>query len=244
MKFYTSISRLYRHIFPFNSAHLKFTKTYALDKADIRLLDVGCGVGDLSRAFAEEDWRVESIDNDNVMIQQAEKYTTDKCYAPSFQKMDMREIADNFQDNQFDIVSCYGNTLSHLLSDEDIESFICGASKLLKTHGVLLLQILNYNHVLDHKVLELPLIENTHIRFERTYTFRSDGLLDFNTMLHDKENNEILENCIPLNPIRLEDLQDILIDAGFEDIEVFGSFKKDSLTLNSLPLILKAVNRS
>lgn len=240
MPFYSSISRLYRHIFPFNEMHLKYTRSFIATGKGVRILDVGCGVGDLSRAFAAEGWKVDAIDYDQEMVEMAKAYTESASEQLSFFQMDMRHVADHFPSTAYDLVSSYGNTLVHLLSDEDIRVFFNAAYTLLKPGGKLLLQILNYDKILDEQVSGLPLLDNDHIRFERSYAFRPDGMLDFQTLLTDKGTGEEIRNSIVLNPLRSAKLQDLLQQSGFENVTLFDNFRKDTFSGKGIPLVLEA----
>ena len=158
---------------------------------------------------------------------------------PVFGQLDMRLIDQHYPEAFFDTVICFGNTLVHLLTDNDIRIFFQAAYKVLSPEGKLTLQILNYQHILDNQVKSLPIIDNEHITFERHYGFEEGSdLIDFNTKLTVKPRDQIIQNTVKLYGIRQENLQKLLNEAGFEKLEFFGNFAGEPLQHNSIPLIV------
>ena len=236
--FYTSIAPFYQHIFPFNSAQIEFLK-HVLPYNGARVLDVGCATGDLAFALTHFGFPTWAFDFDGQMVQIAKQTKTEEAMFPVFEQMDMRQIDERFPESYFDTVICFGNTLVHLLSDDDIRKFIQSAFKVLSPEGKLAIQILNYQHILENQIKSLPLIDNEHIRFERNYEFAHDSeLIDFNTKLTVKTTGQEIINSTKLYAIRQNKLQEILEEVGFSSIEFFGNFNREPLTANSLPLVL------
>ncbi len=236
--FYTSIAPFYQYIFPFNSAQIEFLK-HVLPYNGARVLDVGCATGDLAFALTHFGFPTWAFDFDGQMVQIARQTKTEEAMFPVFEQMDMRQIDERFPESYFDTVICFGNTLVHLLSDDDIHKFIQSAFKVLLHEGKLAIQILNYQHILENQIKSLPLIDNEHIRFERNYEFATDSeLIDFNTKLTVKSTGQEIKNSTKLYAIRQNRLQEILEEVGFSSIEFFGNFNREPLTTNSLPLIL------
>ena len=238
LPFYTSLAQHYQYIFPFNPAQIEFLK-HVLPYNGARVLDVGCGTGDLAFALTHFGFPTWAFDYDDQMIQIAQKTKQEDSMFPVFEQLDMRQIDERFPESYFDTVICFGNTLVHLLSDDDIRKFIQSVFKVLSPEGKLTIQILNYQHILENQVKSLPVIDNEHIRFERNYEFESGSeLIDFNTKLTVKSTDQEIKNSTKLYAIRQNKLQKILEEAGFINIEFFGSFNREPLTALSLPLVL------
>lgn len=236
--FYTSLAPHYQHIFPFNPAQIEFLKQ-VLPYNGARVLDVGCATGELSFALTHFGFPTWAFDFDDQMIQIAQKTKQEDSMFPVFEHLDMRLIDERFPESYFDTIICFGNTLVHLLNDNDIRKFIQTAFKILSPEGKLTVQILNYNYILDNGIKSLPLIDNEHISFERNYEYGDEsGLIDFNTKLTVKSTGQCIEHSVKLNPIRQNKLQELLEEAGFNSIEFFGSFRAEPLTPTCLPLIV------
>lgn len=235
MNFYTSISEYYDFIFPSSPAQLEFVNKQVSTKGG-KILDIGCGTGNLSIGLFKSGFQVSAIDYDKQMIDLAKL----KCIDIDFQEMNMLDIAKNYKEDSFNAIVSFGNTLVHLLDNKDIESFLKSAYSILKNEGLLAIQILNYKNIIDKHIDSLPLIENEKIKFERHYEFRDDNLINFNTKLSIKANNESIENSIRLNPIFGDKLRDMILKAGFKDVQIYGNFKMNKLESDSIPLVVSA----
>ena len=238
IQFYTSIAKYYQHIFPLNPAQIKFLST-VLPYNGARVLDIGCATGDLSFALARFGFPTWGIDNDAQMIEQAENAKSEDNIFPIFEQLDMRFFDQHYPAAFFDTIICFGNTLVHLLNDDDIRQFLAAANKTLAHDGTLTIQLLNYNYILNNNIKYLPLIENDQVSFERKYAYADiDRLISFNTHLTIKSTGQIIENTLMLNPLRQEKLDTLLQEAGFDRMKYFGSFDGADLQANSLPLIV------
>lgn len=236
MDFYTSISKHYDYIFPYNHKQVEFVYRNNIQQ-EAKILEVGCGSGNLALGLLQANFTVDAIDYDINMIEIAKQKTN----AITFQQMDMLDISKNYEPESFDCIVCFGNTLVHLLDNNKITSFIDSCHKLLKKGGLLAIQILNYENIVNNKISSLPLIENEEIKFERFYNFREDSLIDFITKLSIKAEDKSIDNCIQLNPIFETTLKNIFISAKFKNIETYGNFNMDKLRSNDIPLIIKGI---
>ena len=240
-QFYTSIAPHYQHIFPFNPAQIEFLR-YVLPYNGARVLDVGCATGELAFALSHFGFPTWAFDFDEQMVQISQKTKSEEAMFPVFEQLDMRQIGERFPEAYFDTIICFGNTLVHLLGDDDIRKFIQSAFKVLSPEGKLTIQILNYQHILENQIKSLPLIDNEHIRFERNYEFGGEtGLIDFNTKLTVKSTGQEMINSTKLCAIRQNKLQELLDEAGFYSIEFFGGFNREPLTASSLSLVLSCL---
>ena len=145
------------------------------------------------------------------------------------------------EDHQLDTVTCFGNTLVHLKESDAIDRLTQAVYRLLADDRYFLFQILHYDHILEHRIRELPLIENDTIRFERRYEYNDHELIDFVTRLVVKKDGRKVENRISLYPLRKDQLATMLKDAGFREIHFFSSFRKDALQSDSMPLVVEAL---
>lgn len=87
--------------------------------------------------------------------------------------------------------------------------------------------------------MDLPLIENEKIRFERYYTLKDKEVI-FKTKLNIKETGEELNGQVNLFPIRKEGLEKALRNAGFKNFTYYGGFGKKDFDIDSMPLIVVA----
>lgn len=238
-KFYSSISTYYSEIFPYKPVQLQFVKNQLGQIPGKKILDIGCATGELSYQLAKEGAEVTGIDLNPDLIAQAKNSQIHPDL--HFQVGNMLELTNDFQAESFDVVLCFGNTLVHLNSPGLIQNMMEGVKNVLKPDGKFLLQILNYDYILDEKVVELPLIETESIRFVRNYIFEENNpLVKFQTQLELKKEEKTVSNETPLLALRSEELKKILSKTGFKNIELFSNFKGEPFGGKHLPLVVSA----
>jgi 2-polyprenyl-3-methyl-5-hydroxy-6-metoxy-1,4-benzoquinol methylase len=243
MDFYSAISTYYSDIFPLNQEQIRFVQNMFPLSGNCRLIDVGCATGALSLHLAGNGYSMSAFDFDPEMVRLASEKVGSTGLV-HFEQLDMRAMGAHFPEGTFDGVLCFGNTLVHLLSDEDLLTFLSAAFNVLKPGGTLAIQILNYDFILESSMTRLPLIENETIRFERYYEFSSGQagpLVDFITKLTIKKDSLVLDNRVQLRAIRKQELENMLNRAGFSGSEWYGNFQRGELLPNSLPLVAVAV---
>lgn len=239
-KFYSSIAEYYPEIFPYNPAQFQFVAGNAGDLTGQQILDIGCATGELAFQLAKAGAEVTGIDLNEDLLQQAK---TRKVHPMlTFQKGNMLELQNDFQTEKFDVVLCFGNTLVHLSSPEQILEMLTGVNAVLKPGGIYLLQILNYDYIVAEPVTELSLIETENIRFVRQNGFEpGNPVITFQTELHIKKEDEVIFNETPLLALKSKELKELLEDAGFKQIKLFSNFKEESFGGKHIPLVAKAV---
>lgn len=235
--FYASISKYYSDIFPYNPMQLSFVQQQFGNLNGKHLLDVGCATGELSAQLAKQGARVCGIDLSADLLQQAGKKETSEGL--SFREGNMLHLQNDFGEAQFDGVICFGNTLVHLNTLNEVRQALDGMRYVLKPGGQLLLQILNYDHILDNRVNALPKIENDVVVFNRYYDFENDSWrLQFRTELTVKSTGRCIENTTPLLALKSSALKSALQQSGFTDIALYSNFKRAPFGGNHLPLVL------
>jgi len=262
---YEPIAEHYEQIFPVSRAQVDFIAARTERSGGARLLDVGCAVGDLAAALHRRGFEVTGIDLNHRMIERARsRHLFDtKNRDLEFAAMDMRRLTEHFQADSFNTVCCLGNTLVHLRGAAEIESFLADTARLLDhrpregKRGTLILQILNYEHLLKTRPKTLPPIETDTLLFERSYSYPSKehpggsgdaagsansggGNILFSTKLTLKKDGRSYEDSIPLYPLLRGELQEMLQRQGFAPPLLFGSFDDSPLEPDSFPLIAVA----
>lgn len=233
MNFYESISVFYDEIFPLTPAKLNFSKRNLAQPAI--LLDIGCSTGSLAQALGEDGYQVHAVDKNPTMIRWARcNHSHENVH---FATMDMMAIDQYFPENHFDRILCLGNTLVHLPDEQALLRFLKKVKALLKPEGEFRIQMIHYDMIMSRDTLGLPTIETPSLSFSRIYQTRADGRVDFNTVLHLKDDDKFLENTIPLIPLMKSTLERLLFEAGFTDVQVFGAFDQTPLKENSIPFV-------
>lgn len=153
----------------------------------------------------------------------------------------MLKLDTSIDKNSVDGIVCFGNTLVHLNSLNEIADFLKQSKKVLKPNRKLLLQIVNYDKILSKNITQLPLIENEEVIFERYYYYRKlENKIDFNTRLTVKAIQRIIKNSIELLPLKKNELAYFFYEAGFNNCNYYGNFKQELYTIDSPALIIEA----
>lgn len=238
--FYSSIAKYYNQIFPLNEKQLEFVQSSLASLDGKKILDIGCSTGQLAKKLAGLGSQVTGLDLNEKMIALAQK----ENHFPDLQFIagNMLEADSYCDESSLDAVLCFGNTLVHLDSIDEIGRFFKVVAKVLKPGGKLLVQILNYDHILDQEIDELPLIDGPKISFIRKYDLpESEGeKIIFNTELVIKSTRESLFHASRLLPLRKNDLHTLLQHFGFERIKYYANFDKKPFGGHHLPLVLSA----
>ncbi|MFO8002247.1 MAG: class I SAM-dependent methyltransferase [Marinilabilia sp.] len=240
MSFYQSIASYYDYIFPPSQAQGNFVEEKLEGLSGKMILEAGCGTGNLARILAEKDARVEGIDLDAEMIRKALRRSSEVLDI-RFRELDILDIDNVWPPETFDGIVSFGNTLVHLSDDLEVADFFKKARKLLKPGGKLMVQIINYDRILDQDIRGLSAIDNEHVRFERYYDPVEDmEHIDFRTVLTVKTSGKIIRNLVRLYPIREKQIENLLKESGYQNIEFWGNFGGDPLNASSVPLVFAA----
>ncbi|HEX2947620.1 MAG TPA: methyltransferase domain-containing protein [Clostridia bacterium] len=231
MSFYERIAPYYDEIFPVGEEQLGFIRQTA-GKPPKRLLDVACGSGTYTVRLAREGYEMWACDIDHKMTELAESRATEHGYRVNVFISDMLELNRNVS-SVFDCVFCIGNSIVHLGSADKIGEAVIQMKNLLGPGGKLILQIINFDRVIEKGVTNLPTITNAEkkLEFKRNYTLdQSTGLIHFDTVLTVEENDRTtqLENRVDLYPLKALTLQELLEKAGLRDISFYGGFNGET----------------
>lgn len=240
MSFYKQIAPYYHHIFKTNAAQINFVTSKIINR-ESNIVDVGCGIGTLSFELMNCYNSVIGIDMDSEMIESALRKTDTTSKNIQFRELSMLALNKAIDKNSVDGIICFGNTLVHLKSLEEVAHFLQQAKDILKPNGKLLFQIVNYDRILSKNVKQLPLIDNYEIIFERHYNYRKpENKIDFNTQLTVKSTKQIIKNSIELLPVLKSEIEGLLNISGFTHSNFYGNFKKEPYTIDSPALIVEA----
>lgn len=240
--FYETLARYYDRIFPLEAAKVAFlAEEFSRVKAR-SVLDVACGTGTYALALAGEGFAVWGTDLSPEMIRQAEQKAARQELPVRFAVGDMRE--PGMFGLAFDGLFCIGNSLAHLLAEDELRRALAAMRETLRPGGVAVFQIVNFDRILDRGETPLPVIERDKLRFIRIYRPMSAELLHFYSRLEVKKDDgeeEVYENTIALRPIRQKDLERYLRDAGFSDLASYGDFKRSSYTFAAPAVVVSAL---
>ncbi|WIV12024.1 class I SAM-dependent methyltransferase [Proteiniborus sp. MB09-C3] len=243
MGFYEELSRYYDIIFPATSDKIDFIEK-AADNGKY-VLDIACGTGNYAIELAKKGYIVDGIDLDAAMIEAGKKKAKKEDLDINLVQGDMKDINALFSEKKYDLAYCIGNSLVHLDNEAEIQHMIDDIGKIIDNGGKLLIQIINYDRILDFDIDHLPTISKKElgVEFVRNYILdRESRKILFNTEIHisNETGRQKYENSVALLPLRKEALVNIVKKAGFNNIKVYGGFNEEEYTENSFATVLIA----
>jgi len=240
MDFYSLLSKHYDEIFPLSEACTEFIKKRVSPGEN--LLDAGCSTGSLVRALHSSGINAAGFDLDESMIRLARSsmdFPVDHERDGLFRTGNLTEITEMYERKSFHCLCCLGNTLIHIPFNFQFQ-FLNDTLSLLKPGGLMILQILNYSHILDEG-MGFPDLVTPHFIFKRSYEpGPAEGMLYFNTLLIEKESGAEYSNSIIHYPLMPETLMASLSMSGFAEWNTYGSYRGDPAGAGQLPLIIEA----
>ncbi len=209
-----------------------FLREALADAPSRRLLDLGCGTGEHARFLQEEGFEVTGVDASEAQLAQAREAGP----GPEFVKGDLADLA-SVVTGPFGAAISLGNSLPHL-HEKEMASFLGHLARLLLPGAPVLLQVLNYDRILDARVTSLPLNvredEGERVVFLRLMDPRPDGTVLFNpTTLRWRPGEEppvevVASRSVLLKGWRRAELEAALRTAGLRAEEVFGGMRRET----------------
>ena len=242
MNFYQELSKVYDIVFPENQETINFLNKDLAPNSYV--LDIACGTGSCALALGNTGHRVIGIDLDKSMLEIAKTKTKETNVR--FKECDMANIRELSYKDEFNLVYCIGNSIVHLQDKQKIQKLINEIYNKLTPKGVCIIQIINYDRIIDENITSLPTInrDDQGVKFIRNYEYKKEmDLVYFNTKLIVRENGEDkhYENSVPLITLRSDELVSMLKEAGFSNIDLFADFMFNTYTKGAYATIARAI---
>lgn len=203
------------------------------------VLDCACGTGQHLYMLSELGYDVSGSDYSESMLEVARKnLKICKRDIPLFQ-CDFRYLEQKYT-NSFDAIVCLTTALPHLQTTEDLVTALISMKNRLNKNGLLVL-----TQGTTHYTLSLPPIEVVINRsdFSRVYIkehdtqFQTIHVLD---LFHSDNRNESNQYDITYKIILDEDYRELLLKAGFKNIQIYGDYDASKYNEKSRRLIVVA----
>lgn len=209
------------------------------------VLDVGCATGGHVLHFARMGLRAVGADPSAEMVRLARERAGDQ-EGVRFVRAGFDELRHRVGE-RFDVVTCLGNTLPHVLTLDGLERALVDIAAVLTSGGILAIQQLNYDRILAERQRFLGVSSGTRDGVEqlffRFYDFQEESLV-FNMVTLKKEEGQwgFTVGSTPLRPITQGELGDALNRAGFVEPHWFGSYSEepfDPVSSNDLVVVAR-----
>ncbi|MDF2985276.1 MAG: class SAM-dependent methyltransferase [Eubacterium sp.] len=116
-----------------------------------KVLDSSCGNGIQATALKRNGINVIATDISEEMINLTRTYAQNNNLPFPAKQLSWEQLPYNFEDD-FDIVFCYGNSISHSLDKEDMLKNIRSLYKVTKSGGKLVIDTRNWDKVIKDNV--------------------------------------------------------------------------------------------
>lgn len=194
-----------------------------------RILDTACGTGMHAVAFHDWGYHVVGADISGKMVEQARRNAGKR----SIEFIEAGFTDTDRIDGMFDAVTCLGNSLPHVLTDDDLHAAVRAMHNQLLPGGVLIIHGNNYDRIRHLKERFMPLAQGKRGGKESLFLRFFDhhwDLLTFNVVTLSKENGEwrMFHDSSTHRALTRDLLVQRLEKAGFIDIRVYGGYPDQS----------------
>lgn len=212
-----------------------------------RILDAGCGVGSHAIELALRGYVVSGVDLSPQFITEANRRVTDAALPVSFS---VGDILDLSAATPYDAILCRG-VLNDLLDDASRRDVFRSFAGVLRSQGALMLDVREWGATVLRKTQE-PVFEKVAETPFGSLTFRSVTRLEHQTRRllvseHHTLRNQGVETIstydFSMRCWTREELHECLTQAGFEAIEYFGAYEKQSDSANESDRIVSVASK-
>ena len=132
-------------------------------------------------------------------------------------------------DSKFDLVICTKDSLPMVLDDEALMNFFAQAWELLTDHGVLIVEMWNYEKIWRNKERFMPVMDRCTMKDSRLFFLENDfhqELLVRNLVRLEKDKNEwsLRALSIPARPVTRNEVEFFVKEAQFSKWGFLGSY--------------------
>lgn len=124
-------------------------------------LDLGCGTGVLCEILHKHGIRAGGMDLSEGMIAIARKNNPDIHY-------DVADMITYRPDRQFDLVTCTGDALNHIIRLDDVETIFRNVASYMNPGGYFIFDVLNEKEVSTDEPFDLDFSETVKAQFRMT----------------------------------------------------------------------------
>lgn len=194
------------------------------------LLDLACGEGTFAVTMAKKGFQVTGVDLSPEMLKFAREYADDSNVNVKFLHEDMRSLS--FEE-EFDLVTCWFDSLNYLLKLEDLEKTFVGVWRALKKAGIFIFDMNTiFGLAVDWQRKPCYVQQDTHELFEihhPSYDYekniailRITGFIKHENgwMRMDEEHKE--------RGYTLEEIRKCLKKTGLQELACLGSLQEMS----------------
>ncbi len=205
------------------AAETPFIMSQVADIKTKKIFDASLGSGYASLGLKRAGVaHVTSNDIDENLIQHSLKEAAEMNLSLTITRYDWRELDQHFS-NEFDVVFNLGNSLTYLFKPSDRKKSVENFFAITKPEGTLLIDTRNYQEIISGNFQNKGrgVYKGTDkIHIKPAYVAQDMIVMRY---IHNASKNYY---DLVLYPLMVEELSDLVRDAGFRNIKIFGDYKE------------------
>jgi len=203
------------------------------------LLDVACGEGTFAVGMAKSGYKVTGIDQSQRMIALAKDRAREEALDVKFLVEDMRSIP--FKE-EFDLVTCFFDSLNYLLTVRDLHQAFKGAYRSLRSGGFYIFDMNTIYGLAVDWMREETYIQNEAKDFieihRQSYDYENQiAIMDITIFVQKGEIWERIDETHQERGYPIADIQFLLNETGFEIYGMYGNLKNRTDVQNTSPRV-------
>lgn len=191
---WTLLASGWEELFPLRQPRLDLALRLAPEGS--RCLDAGCATGSLPRALASRGRLAHGLDLDPAFLAAGRRRALAEGLEISWHEANLLDLAEAVGRVRFQLITCLGQTLPHLLEDAQWLAFYAQARACLEPGGHLVIQAVQDGLSPVGASRELPLLSFQGGTLERRRRMLSETLAEFETVFHPKEGAAVTSKSI------------------------------------------------
>lgn len=221
----------------FAEAAEQVPKILAMIPAQVEtVLDLACGPGRHLLPFARHGLKVTGVDASGYLLNRAANLIEQEQLRVNLVHADM---LDYQPERRFDLITNLFTSFGYYAEAEDNLRLLRHAHGLLKDSGHLVLDMFGKESLLQHmEPVHLSEYDNGDLRIERPLL--TDDMRVFSNEWLLIRGNEVFRKSYQHYVYTAEELRLMLLQAGFSEIQVYGSFDGDPYDMEAERLIVVA----
>lgn len=150
---YTNFASLYDHLMkdaPYDKWLRLTMELLSMDKKEVqRIIDLGCGTGEITLRLAKQGFQLYGVDSSQEMLSIAEQKSFKHSLPIQWYKQDLREL-EGFQ--AIDLAISYCDVMNYMTSAEELKNVFSRVYKLLAKDGFFVFDVHSLSYVQEYLI--------------------------------------------------------------------------------------------
>lgn len=219
-------------LFGINRRQKAFLKDFVEKYSNRSILDVSYGNGDMAVLLAGWCKKVATLEHNPAQVEKVHLKSVLAGVNPTVSCGDIRDLSSIYKE-KFNLITCLRNSLPRLINETDIWGTLAQIYLQMEPEGILLIQTLNYDCLFQENSDTMAALKkyyndlDVNVFFDRGQGKSGARLIYRLTDFYAGRKKE-LEYVIPVRPIFQKELNIWLAELGYERINNYCCFTKDS----------------